>query len=123
MLCYDGSCPIEATLQVIGGKWKLLIYRELYFRGARRYGELRTGIQGISAKVLTQQLRELENDGVVRREIYPEIPPKVEYSLTAAGRSLEEVFMAMFHWGKAFLNKEIAFVVPESEPLRPTAEF
>lgn len=112
MLNFNCRCPIEATLGVIGGKWKLLIYRELYVRGTRRFGELREGVQGISAKVLTQQLKELEADGVILRTVYPEIPPRVEYSLTYAGRSLEKVFLAMLEWGTAFLNREIPFPAP-----------
>ena len=120
MLNFNCQCPIEATLGVIGGKWKLLIYRELYVRGTRRFGELREGVHGISAKVLTQQLRELEADGVIQRTIYPEIPPRVEYSLTYAGRSLEKVFLAMLEWGSAFLRREIPF--PASPAGQPSAK-
>lgn len=109
MLNFCCSCPIEATLGVIGGKWKLLIYRELYVRGTRRFGQLRDGIQGVSPKVLTQQLKEMENDGLIQRTVYPEVPPRVEYSLTEAGRSLEKVFLSMLEWGTAFLHKEIIF--------------
>jgi Predicted transcriptional regulators len=109
MLNYNSSCPVEATLSVIGGKWKLLIYREIYMHGPQRFGELQRGVGKISAKVLTQQLRELETDGVLVRTIYPEIPPKVEYSFTDAGKSLEPVFLSMIDWGTAFLNGEFAF--------------
>ena len=114
MLDYNCTCPVEATLKVIGGKWKLLIYRELFFRGPRRFGELKDGIHSISAKVLTQQLRELEADNVVLRTVYPEIPPRVEYCLTPAGESLQEVLFAMCHWGTAFLSKQLPFSSPDA---------
>lgn len=109
MLNYALECPVEATLNVIGGKWKLLIYREIYVKGPQRFGELQRNVGNISAKVLTQQLRELEADGVLLRTIYPEIPPKVEYSFTDAGKSLEPVFLSMVEWGSSFLKKEYPF--------------
>ena len=121
MLNYDAECPVEATLGVIGGKWKMIIYREIYRNGAQRFGQLQRSVGQISAKVLTQQLRELETDGVLKRTIYPEIPPRVEYSLTKAGQSLEPVFLSMVSWGYSFLNKELPF--PDAEQLHSTPEF
>lgn len=98
------TCPVEKTLKVIGGRWKVLILREL-FKGTRRFGELQRGIKGITQKMLTQQLRELEADHIVHREVYPQIPPKVEYSLKALGLSLEPVLDAMNQWGMAHFTQ------------------
>jgi DNA-binding HxlR family transcriptional regulator len=91
-------CPIEYTLSLINGKWKLLILMELS-RGPVRYGALERGIPSISAKVLTQQLREMEADGLVVRIVFPEIPPRVEYSLDEMGISIFNVFAEMRRWG------------------------
>lgn len=98
MVKKESRCPVETTLTVIGGRWKVLILREL-FQGVKRFGELHRSIHGITQKMLTQQLREMENDGILNRKVYPEIPPKVEYSLTALGKSLKPVLDAMHGWG------------------------
>lgn len=92
------SCPVETTLRVIGGRWKCLILREL-FPGLKRFGELHRALKPITQKMLTQQLREMEDDHIVSRKVYPQIPPKVEYSLTPLGKSLKPVLDAMHHWG------------------------
>lgn len=94
----EGYCAVEATLKVIGGRWKLLILREL-FQGTKRFSELHRGILGITQKMLTQQLREMESHGIVYRRVYPEVPPKVEYSLTPLGLSLCPILSAMHEWG------------------------
>lgn len=94
----NATCPVEKTLMVIGGRWKVLILREL-FHGTKRFGELNRNLERISQKMLTQQLREMEKDGIVHRKVFPQIPPKVEYSLTALGNSLEAVLDAMHDWG------------------------
>jgi len=96
------SCPVERTLEVIGGRWKVLILREL-FPGVKRFGQLHRALHGITQKMLTQQLRELEQDGIIHREIYPQIPPKVEYSLTPLGESLKPIIDAMHEWGMRHL--------------------
>jgi DNA-binding HxlR family transcriptional regulator len=99
------NCPITATLQYIGGRWKAVI---LYYltSGKRRFGEIAVRIPAISRKVLTQQLKELERDGLVVRKQFKEIPPRVEYSLTDLGKSLSSVFKEMSNWGKKnVLNK------------------
>jgi DNA-binding HxlR family transcriptional regulator len=92
------KCPAEMTLEVIGGRWKVLIVWQL-FPGQRRFSELFRALDGITQKMLTQQLRELEQDGIVHREVYAQIPPKVEYSLTPLGESLRPVVDAMCAWG------------------------
>lgn len=93
------TCPAETTLKVISGRWKLLILREL-FSGVKRFGELQRALDGITQKMLTQQLREMEEDGIIHRKIYPQIPPKVEYSLTPLGKSLQPIIDAMHEWGE-----------------------
>ena len=98
------NCPVEATLDVIGGKWKPLILWWLHQR-TYRFAELRRLIPGITEKVLTQQLRELEADGIVDRCVYPTIPPKVEYSLTEYGRSLERALKAICEWGLTHMQR------------------
>jgi DNA-binding HxlR family transcriptional regulator len=95
----DYYCPIEVTLEVIGGKWKPLILFQL-FGGTRRFGDLKRAMPKITQRMLTRQLRELEEDGLVRREVYPQVPPKVEYSLTAMGRGLERLIRQMDEWGE-----------------------
>ncbi|MBF0278403.1 MAG: helix-turn-helix transcriptional regulator [SAR324 cluster bacterium] len=92
-------CPIESTLKVIGGKWKTLILWYLE-AGTKRFNELKRELPLITQKMLTQQLRELEADGVVHRKVYAQVPPKVEYSLTEQGRSLKPVLAAMCLWGQ-----------------------
>lgn len=92
------DCPVERALEVIGGKWTMLILRELYV-GTRRFGELRVALAGISPKTLTERLRILEQQGIVARKIYPEVPPRVEYSLTGRGRTLGPIIEAMREWG------------------------
>lgn len=91
------TCEVEITLEVIGGRWKVLIIREL-MAGVKRFGELQRALPGITQKMLTQQLREMEDDGIIHREVYPQIPPKVEYSLTPLGESLQPILNAMHEW-------------------------
>lgn len=98
------SCPVEATLDAIGGRWKVLILHEL-FGGTKRFGELHRSLRGITQKMLTQQLREMEQDGLVHREVYTQVPPKVEYSLTDLGQTLRPVLDAMHLWGKKYLEQ------------------
>ncbi|HSQ32764.1 MAG TPA: helix-turn-helix domain-containing protein [Gemmatimonadaceae bacterium] len=97
--CAHTSCPVERTLAVIGGVWKTILVREL-LEGTRRYGQLRRMLPGVTHKVLTQQLRELEVDGVVHRDVYAEVPPRVEYSLTPLGRELAPLLEGMHTWGE-----------------------
>ncbi|WMW65304.1 winged helix-turn-helix transcriptional regulator [Nitratidesulfovibrio liaohensis] len=95
-------CALELTLQVIGGKWKPIILWRLGQDGTLRFSELRRIMPNITQKMLTQQLRELESDGVLHREVYPQVPPRVEYSLTELGRSVLPVLSEMCKWGHAF---------------------
>ncbi|QIB68693.1 winged helix-turn-helix transcriptional regulator [Aminipila butyrica] len=101
----DKSCPIEHTVNLIGHKWKVLILRNLFHQGTQRFGEIHKGIHGISQKMLTQQLRQLEADGILCRKVYPEVPPKVEYSLTALGESLKPILDEMNKWGIEHLKQ------------------
>ena len=95
------ACPVETTLTLISSKWKVLIVRDL-LPGTKRFGELRRSVGNVSQKVLTAQLREMEEDGLVDRKVYPEVPPRVEYSLTELGRSLEPVLSALWTWGEGY---------------------
>ncbi len=99
-------CPMELTMDVLGGKWKLLILWQLQ-QGTKRYGELRTALPDITHKMLTQQLRELESDGIVHREVFHVVPPKVEYSLTERGQKLTTVMDSMAEWASAFQVEEV----------------
>jgi len=96
------ECPVEVAVKVVGGRWKLIILNRLS-GGTQRYGALKSTIPGISEKMLIQQLRQLEHDGLVHREQYPEVPPRVEYSLTVVGTSLVPVLDALSDWSQAHL--------------------
>ena len=93
------ECPVATTVQLIGNKWKLLIIRNMIYNGKQRFGEFLKSIPAISKKVLTDNLRALEEDGLVEREVFAEVPPRVEYSLTPLGKSLKHVLDAMLEWG------------------------
>ena len=95
------ACPVETTLALMGDRWKVLIVREL-LTGTKRFGQLKKALDGVSQKVLTQHLRAMEENGLVHREVYAEVPPRVEYSLTELGRSLQPVHDAMWRWGEAY---------------------
>lgn len=97
-------CPVETTLSLIGDKWKVLILRDL-IDGTKRFGELKKSINSISQKVLTQQLRTMEEDGLVKRTVYAEVPPRVEYTLTEIGLSLKPILDSMWKWGEEYKSK------------------
>lgn len=99
------SCPVEYTASMIANKWKILIIRDL-LTGVKRYNELTRSVVGISAKVLTENLRELENDGIIERKVYPEIPPKVEYFLTDKGNELRPILDLMKDFGNKYKKDE-----------------
>lgn len=97
------ACPVSATLRVIGGKWKPVILWEME-NGTLRFGQLRRAIPGITQKMLTQQLRELEHDGIVWRKVYAEVPPRVEYGITPYGQTLRPVLNEMAAWGSSHVS-------------------
>lgn len=99
-------CPVATTVDLIGNKWKLLIMREL-LKGTRRFNELHKSIEGISQKVLTENLRKMEEDGIINRTVYAEVPPKVEYSLSDLGNSLRPIINAMSDWGTAYIQENL----------------
>ena len=99
------KCPVSATLELIGGKYKALILWHLA-EGKLRYCELRSRVAGATPKMLTQQLRELEHDLLIHREVYPEVPPRVEYSLTELGKSVLPILAAMRDWGADYLKSK-----------------
>lgn len=98
------ACPVETTLMIIGDKWKVLILRDLMNR-TMRFGELKKSIGHVSQKVLTAQLRDMEDKGLVTRKVYAEVPPRVEYTLTETGYSLKPVLDALWAWGKQYKEK------------------
>ncbi len=102
------ACPVATTVQLIGSKWKLLIMRNLLAR-QWRFNELRKDLRGISQKVLTDSLRSMEEDGIITRTVYPEVPPRVEYALSELGESMRPIMDAMEQWGiayKCIVNRE-----------------
>ena len=98
------ACPVATTVQLIGSKWKLLIMRNLLQR-PWRFNELRKNLEGISQKVLTDSLRSMEEDGIITRTVYPEVPPRVEYALSALGESMRPIMDAMEAWGNNYKNQ------------------
>ena len=98
------ACPVETTLMLISDRWKVLIIRDL-LGGTKRFGELKKSIGSISQKVLTANLRSMEESGLVKRKVYAEVPPKVEYSLTSVGQSLKPVLDALTAWGHDYQQK------------------
>jgi len=104
------NCEKELTLTIIGGKWKMLIMWHLGKEGTKRFGELKSMMPGITQRMLVSQLRELEEDQIVHRKVYPVVPPKVEYSLTEHGRSLMPILESMDEWGKNYME---TFIEPE----------
>ena len=104
----ENSCPVTATMQVLGGKWKSILINAIYLTAPARFGELKRSVKGITQSMLTAQLRELEEDGIISRKIYAEIPPRVEYTLTELGLSLSPIILSMSEWGKQYrLNKKV----------------
>lgn len=118
----NSHCPVESTLELIGGKYKALILWHLS-QSTLRFSELRKAISGATAKMLTQQLRELEAQKLIHREVFPIIPPKVEYSLTDLGKSLLPILVAMRDWGADYLrtkNLEANCFMMKQDPLTQT---
>jgi DNA-binding HxlR family transcriptional regulator len=103
----EKSCPVTATMQVLGGKWKAILINAIYHTSPARFGELKRSVKGITQSMLTQQLRELEGDGLISRKIYAEIPPRVEYTLTEFGLTLSPIMQSMANWGKEYRMKKM----------------
>ena len=99
------ACPVETTLMLIGNKWQVLILRDLNLNGTMRFKALQRSIGGISQKVLTSNLRAMEESGIVHREVFAEVPPRVEYSLTEPGETLQPVLDAMWAWGESYKER------------------
>jgi DNA-binding HxlR family transcriptional regulator len=99
------ACPVETTLTIIRSKWQVLILRDLLLNGTMRFKELQRSIGKVSQKVLTDNLRAMEDYGIVRREVFAEVPPRVEYSLTDTGLSLRTVLDAMWAWGEGYKDR------------------
>lgn len=99
------ACPVETTLMLISDKWKVLILRDL-LPGTKRFGELKRSVGGVSQKVLTAQLRQMEDSGLLTRTVYPEVPPRVEYTLTELGYSLKPILDAMRNWGEEYRARQ-----------------
>lgn len=98
-------CPVEVTMSLIGDKWKVLIIRDL-LTGTKRFGELKKSLDGITQKVLTNNLRQMETSGLILRKVYAEVPPKVEYSLSDTGWSLKPILDSMVDWGNDYRKKQ-----------------
>jgi DNA-binding HxlR family transcriptional regulator len=113
-MCEPAWCPIEMALEAIGGMWKVIIVREL-LTGTKRYSALHRALKTVTHKMLAQQLRELERDTLVSRKVYPQVPPKVEYSLTPLGKALGPVLDAMHAWGERVMT------VRDAKPRRGAA--
>jgi DNA-binding HxlR family transcriptional regulator len=107
-------CGIDAALDVVSGKWKGLVLWELHAHGRRRFAELRRSLPGVSEKMLTQHLRQMEEDELIHRKVYPEVPPKVEYSLTDIGEQLNEALLPLGIWGRERIARS-------NLPITPTA--
>lgn len=99
------ACPVETTLSIIRSKWQVLILRDLLMNGTMRFKELQRSIGKVSQKVLTDNLRAMEDYGIVHREVFAEVPPRVEYSLTETGRTLQPVLDAMWAWGEGYKER------------------
>ncbi|MBT2581200.1 winged helix-turn-helix transcriptional regulator [Planococcus sp. ISL-109] len=101
------NCEKELTLSIIGGKWKMLVLWHLGKTGTKRFGELKKLMPGITQRMLVNQLRELEDHLIVHREVYPVVPPKVEYSLTEQGQSLMPILESMYDWGRDYMERNL----------------
>lgn len=107
------ACPVEVTLLLLSNKWTILILRDL-FTGTKRFGELKKSLNGVSQKVLTANLRSLEEKGIIEREVSPEVPPRVEYRLTDLGKTLDPIIKSMHDWGefyKSIFQKEVSLLI------------
>lgn len=102
----ENTCPVTSTMQVLGGKWKPILINAIYHTSPARFGELKRSVKGITQSMLTSQLREMEDDGIISRKIYAEIPPRVEYTLTEFGLTLSPILQSMAKWGNEYRIKK-----------------
>ena len=109
------SCPIQRTIALIGDKWKIIVLCTL-IDGTKRFGELQRAMEGITPKVLTRQLRDLERDGLIQREVFPQVPPRVDYSLTPLGLSLMPILEQLHQWAVANAGALLASHTKDEEP-------
>lgn len=110
------QCKVEEALEIMVGKWKPVILLHLLHEGTRRFSELKRSMPGITQKMLTKQLRELEDEDIIQRVVYPQVPPKVEYSMTDYGRSLGPILEAMHEWGENHvMHKQKMGLMPEEQ--------
>ena len=116
------GCSVEATLSVIAGRWKPVIIFKLLYSDVLRFGELKREINGVTQRMLTNQLRELEDDKIIERRVYAEVPPRVEYSLTDYGRTLEPIMMAMREWGARHTSRLEQSKPPQAKNFQPAME-
>ena len=119
--CWKTGCDVEATLSVIGGRWKPILVCHL-LGGRKRFGELRRLTPNATERMITLQLRELEADGVIARHVYAEVPPRVEYEVTDFGRSLETILELMQAWGRAFKDRKLQEEAEEEAEAEPVDE-
>ncbi|SCP99756.1 winged helix-turn-helix transcriptional regulator [Anaerobium acetethylicum] len=113
------KCPLEFTLSIVGGKWKMVILWRLLNDNVKRYGEIKKQLSGISHKMLSQQLKELAADGLIKREDYQTVPPRVEYSLTEKGRSLMPLLQLAYEWGKENIEEYMEQAPQKGENAEP----
>ncbi|WP_297334229.1 helix-turn-helix domain-containing protein [Flavobacterium sp.] len=99
----EENCPVTAAMKVIGGKWKPILINAVYQTSPARFGELKRSVTGITQSMLTAQLRELEEDGIINRKVYAEVPPKVEYTITEFGMTLQPVLQSLGNWGQTYM--------------------
>ncbi len=114
-------CGIDAALDVVSGKWKGLVLWELHAHGPRRFADLRRALPGVSEKMLTQHLRQMEEDDLIHRRVYAEVPPKVEYSLTEAGAALNEALRPLGDWGRERIRRDGLEVAGTPQSTKPAA--
>ncbi|TDD22679.1 winged helix-turn-helix transcriptional regulator [Nonomuraea diastatica] len=116
------NCMVEVAMEILGGRWKLAIVYKLLLQGTHRFGELKREMTGITPRMLTRQLRELEEDGIVSRTVHREVPPRVDYALTETGRSLEEIVRLLDGWGRWYLDHRPGTSPSNPEQARQTAD-
>jgi len=111
----ENNCPVMATMTIIGGKWKIILINRIYFDSPARFGVLKRCLKGISQTMLTAQLRELEEAGIIQRKVYAEVPPKVEYTLTELGLTFAPIIKIMAEWGTTYIQNKKTVAKPKKK--------